>query len=80
MKKEEIIFEIICNDDKVIKEAISEYNNIYHTDFYIIEVIYNEVIFAKIRVSNYKISNIFDLGYYFHSLVTLKRQKGEIDW
>jgi hypothetical protein len=75
-----IEFDIICTDDVVIKEAILEYNKIYKTNFEILKFGYDEVVFAKIRVSEYKISDIFDLGYFFHSHVVLKRQKGEIDW
>jgi hypothetical protein len=73
-------FTIISNDDKVIMEAITEYNRIYKTNFEVVEFIYDEVVFAKIKVSQYILSDIFDLGYYFHSYVSLKRQKGEIDW
>ena len=73
-------FTIISTDDKVILEAIKEYNRIYKTDFEVIEFIYDEVTFAKINVSKCELSHIFDLGYYFHSYVVLKRQKGEIDW
>lgn len=75
-----IEFNIICTDDIIIKEAISEYNKIYKTNFEILEFIYDEVVFAKIKVSRYKISDIFDLGYFFHSYVVLKRKSGEIDW
>ena len=73
-------FKIISTDDKIIIEAIQEYNKIYKTDFEVIEFIYDEVVFAKIKVSQCQLSHIFDLGYYFHSYVVLKRQKGEIDW
>lgn len=75
-----LIFEVITTDDKVIVEAVNSYNEIYKTDFQIIEFIYDEVVFAKIKVEKYKISDIFDLGYFFHSLVVLKRNRGEIDW
>ena len=73
-------FNVISTDDKVILEAIQEYNKIYKTDFEVIEFIYDEVIFAKIKVSQYQLSHIFDLGYYFHSYIELKRKRGEIDW
>jgi hypothetical protein len=73
-------FTIISTDDKVILEAIQEYNRIYHTNFKVIEFIYDEVVFAKITATQCKLSDIFDLGYYFHSYVALKRTQGEIDW
>ncbi|PGH40530.1 MAG: hypothetical protein CRN43_02445 [Candidatus Nephrothrix sp. EaCA] len=75
-----LIFETITTDDKVIVEAVDSYNKIHKTDFQIVEFIYDEVVFAKIKVEKYKASDIFDLGYFFHSLVALKRNRGEIDW
>jgi len=79
-KKEPVIFDIVCTDDKVILEAIEAYNKMYKTNFEVIEFIYDDVVFARIKVSEYEVSNIFDLGYFFHSTVVQKRQKGEIDW
>jgi len=73
-----LIFETITTDDKVIVEAVDSYNKIHKTDFQIVEFI--EVVFTKIKAEKYKASDIFDLGYFFHSLVALKRNRGEIDW
>ena len=70
-------FTIISTDDEIILEAIKEYNRIYKTDFEVVEFIYDEVVFAKINASKCELSHVFDLGYYFHSYVTLKRQSGK---
>lgn len=77
---ETLIFDVISTDDKLIFEAIDAYNKMHKTNFEVQEFIYDEVVFARLKVSKYKISNVFDLGYYFHSMVVLKRQNGEIDW
>lgn len=73
-------FDVISNDDKIIVEAIAKYNKMYKTDFEIVKFIYDEVVFARLKVTRYEVSDIFQLGYYFNALVDLKRQKGEIDW
>jgi hypothetical protein len=73
-------FNVISSDDILIKEIIESYNNTYNTDFEIVEFIYDEVIFAKLRVSKYTLSDIFYLGYQFGGYAENKRQKGEIDW
>ncbi|GHT71758.1 hypothetical protein AGMMS50239_41030 [Bacteroidia bacterium] len=73
-------FSVISSDDILIKEIIESYNEIYNTDFEIIEFIYDEVVFAKPRVSKYTLRDIFSLGYQFGSYAENKRQKGEIDW
>lgn len=76
----ELIFDIISTDDIVIIEAVQDYNKIYKTDFEIVKFIYDEVVFARLKVTKYQISDIFDLGYIFHSFIVSKRQKREIDW
>ncbi|MBB6001940.1 hypothetical protein [Arcicella rosea] len=76
----ELIFDVISGDDEVILEAIFKYNNMHKTDFTVLEFNYDEVVFAKIKVTKYKISDIFRLGYFFYSCEEKKRQKGEIDW
>jgi len=78
-QSKELIFEIIC-DDKLFPESVESYNKSYKTDFSIVEFIYDEVIFAKIRVTKYKQSDIFQLGYQYGGYVEFKRQIGEIDW
>lgn len=77
---EPLEFKVICSDDILIKEVIEKYNNTYKTNFEILDFIYDEVVFCKIRVTKYNITDIFDLGYQFGGYAQFKRQKGEIDW
>lgn len=78
--REPLEFQVICSDDILIKDVIEKYNSVYKTNFEIINFIYDEVVFCIIRVTDYKTSDIFDLGYQFGSYAQFKRQKGEIDW
>ena len=75
-----MIFTIISGDDLLIKEILENYNNTYNTDFEIVNFIYDEVVFAEIKVSNFSISDIFNLGYQFGSFVQIKRETEQIDW
>ena len=75
-----MIFTIISGDDVLIKEVLENYNNTYNTDFEIVNFMFDEVVFAEIKVSNYSISDIFNLGFQFGSFVQIKRGAEEIDW
>jgi len=59
--KDYYLFEVICDDEKMITEAIYIYNQTYSTNFKLIEYIYDEVNFAKIG-GNIHLSDIFSLG------------------
>jgi hypothetical protein len=78
--REPIEFDIISSDDVLIKDSIESYNRTYNTDFEIVKFIYDEVVFARIRVSKYKLSDIFHLGSQFGGYVQYKRDRKEIDW
>jgi predicted RNA-binding protein len=75
-----IEFDIISGDDILIIEVVSNYNTTYKTDFEIAKFIYDEVVFARIQASKYKLSDIFELGNQFGGYAKFKREKGEIDW
>jgi hypothetical protein len=75
-----IIFTIICNDEKYLKQIIDWYNDSYKTDFKIVNRIEDEVCFSEIEVSKYKPSDIFDLGYQFGVKEQKLREEGKIDW
>lgn len=75
----ELVFEIIC-DEILFPESIKSYNKSYNTDFEIIEFVYDEVIFGKVKVTKYTLMDIFQLGYQYGAYVQFKRDKGEIDW
>ncbi len=75
-----MIFTIICNEEKYLREVIDWYNNSYKTDFRIVNRIEDEVCFSEIEVSKYKPSDLFDLGYQFGVKEQKLRQEGKIDW
>jgi hypothetical protein len=76
----EIIFEVMITFPHLLKLEVENYNNFHGTDFEIIQVIDDEVPFCRIKVSNYKHSDIFDLGYSLAAAQYVLRDKGEIDW
>lgn len=55
-------FEVICDCEDTLRKAIILYNQVYRTDFALKEMIYDEVDFAKVQVSKYKMSDVFSLG------------------
>ena len=69
-ENKELIFEIICDNKDIIKRAINIYNQTYSTDFELVEYIFDEVNFARIK-GNISLADIFDLGCLYTRL-TLK--------
>ncbi len=78
-QNKELIFEIIC-DEILFPESIKSYNQSYKTDFEILEFMFDEVTFAKVRVTQYTTMDIFQLGYQYGGYAQFKRDRGEIDW
>jgi len=76
----EIVFEVMVMYIEVLKREIDDYNTRHNTNFEIIEVIDDEVIFCKIKVTNYKYSDLYNLGYSVSVLQYTLRERGEIDW
>ncbi|AEK24018.1 MULTISPECIES: hypothetical protein [Capnocytophaga] len=60
-ENKEFTFEVICDNEEVLKKAICIYNSTYKTNFELEEYILDEVNFAKIK-GNVSLSDIFDLG------------------
>lgn len=76
----ELVFEVMVTFPHLLKERIEIYNKKHNTDFRIIEIIDDEVPFCKIGVSNYEVSDVFDLGYGLAVLQYRLREQGKIDW
>jgi len=76
----ELIFEVMVTFPHLLSREIEEYNNTYQTNFQIIEVIDDEVQFCRIKVSKYKVSDIFNLGYSLAALQYRLKGEGKIDW
>ena len=71
-----IEFLVVCDYENVIEDAIALYNSTYKTDFRLVEYIEDEVMLAKINVSESRVSDIFDLGKMYGKM-TLRRQQKE---
>ena len=67
-------------DYVVLNKAIEQHNNYNNTDFEIVEIIDDEAIFCKIRVSKYYPEDLFNLGHRLSVIEHLMREKGEMDW
>ena len=61
-ENEMLEFKIIIDYSSIIEEAIGIYNEVYHTDFVVVEYIDDEVRFAKVRARKAKLGDVFDLG------------------
>jgi hypothetical protein len=79
-QNKEIVFEIMVMYIEVLEREIKDYNNRHKTNFEIIEVIDDEVMFCKIKVSKYNHSDLYNLGYSVSVMQYTLREKGEIDW
>ena len=77
-ENKELIFEVM--DYEVLNKAIEQHNNYNNTDFEIVEIIDDEAIFCKIRVSKYYPEDLFNLGPRLSVIEHLMREKGEMDW
>ena len=74
-------FEITCSEEKYLKEIIEWYNCNHNTDFKIIEVIDEvEILFVRVSVTQFKQSDIFELGYQYGTKEEKLRSEGIIDW
>lgn len=80
VQNKEIIFEVMVTFPNLLIQKVDEYNKLYKTNFKVVDIIDDEVQFCKIKVSEYNISDIFNLGYSLAVLQYRLREKGEIDW
>jgi len=80
MENKEIVFEVMVMYVEVLEREIFDYNKRNNTNFEIVDTIYDEVIFCKIKVSKYLFSDLYKLGYSVSVLLYSLKAKGEIDW
>ena len=73
-------FKVMVTFPHVLEERVQKHNELYDTDFRIVETIYDDVPFCIIEFSKNDLSQIFDLGYGLAMLEHSKKEKGEIDW
>ncbi|GIM58157.1 hypothetical protein [Capnocytophaga canimorsus] len=79
-ESKELIFEVMVMYEDILEKAIMHHNHWNDTDFEIIEVIYDDLIFCKIKVTKYTTEDLFRLGYRLSVIEHLMKEKGEIDW
>lgn len=79
MENKELIFEVMVMYYEILEKAIIQHNN-NNTDFKIIEVIDDDAIFCKIKVTKYKPKDLFNLGHRLSVIEHLMREQGKIDW
>ena len=76
----ETVFRLMVTSVDTLKQQIELYNRIFKTDFQIIKVIDDEVTFCDIRVTQFKTSDIFGLGFGLARFEQKLREEGKIDW
>lgn len=59
----ELEFKVMVTFPHLLEKEVEDYNKYYGTDFEIIETIYDDVPFCRIRATKYDTSNVFGLGY-----------------
>ena len=73
----ELVFEVRVMDVDILEKTIEQHNKEEGTDFVIIKKIEDELSLAVIKVSKYKINDIFYLGYGLSVMQYYLREKGE---
>ncbi|MEM7485923.1 MAG: hypothetical protein AAF348_12010 [Bacteroidota bacterium] len=76
----ELEFKVMVTFPHLLEKEVKDFNDFYGTDFKIVETIYDEVPFCKLKVTKYEPSHVFDLGYSLAALQYKMREEGEIDW
>lgn len=76
----ETIFRLMVTSVDTLNQQIEKYNNFFKTDFEIIKIIEDEVMFCDIRVTKFQTSDIFNLGFALARFEQKLREEGKIDW
>ncbi|MFK8055853.1 MAG: hypothetical protein AB8F78_07010 [Saprospiraceae bacterium] len=74
------IFEIIAEDDFVIRDAIEWYNRTYGKRFELVSFSYDEVTFATIAGEQVNDREIFEFGSAFGSLLADAKREGKVEY
>ena len=73
-------FEVMITFPHLLEERIIEHNELYKTNFKLVEIIYDEVTFGVIGYNQETESDIFSLGFGLAMKQFTLRDKGEINW
>ena len=80
LDNKEIVFRLMVTSVDTLSQQIEKYNSFFKTDFQIVNVINDEVPFCDIKVSKFKVADIFGLGFGLALLEQRLREEGKIDW
>ncbi|STZ07693.1 Uncharacterised protein [Moraxella caprae] len=80
MSSQKISFKVMVMFSEVLEEVITEYNQLYETDFHITNIVDDDLSFCTIEATKYQLKDIFGLGYSLSLTQNEKKSKGEIDW
>ena len=61
--KEGIIFRLMVTSVDTLSQQIEKYNSFFKTDFEIINIVEDEVMFCDIKVTKFQTSDVFGLGF-----------------
>ena len=78
MERNKKQFRIHTNHKDLLLNAIEKFNNVYKTDFSLVEYVWDEVNYAIIEYESASDDKIFNLGYQFGGFIMHLRNKGEI--
>ncbi|STZ07694.1 Uncharacterised protein [Moraxella caprae] len=80
MSSQKISFKVMVMFSEVLEEVITEYNQLYETDFHITNIVDDDLSFCTIEATKYQLKDIFGLGYSLSVTENYKKSKGELDW
>jgi hypothetical protein len=78
MGRNKKVLRIVTNHKDILINSINMFNNIYKTDFALVEYVKDEVNFALVEYLNTSNNQIFDFGYQFGVYMNELRKKGDI--
>lgn len=78
--KEGIIFRLMVTSVDTLSQQIEKYNSFFKTDFEIINIVEDEVMFCDIKVTKFQTSDVFGLGFGLARYEQKLREEGKIDW
>ena len=77
----ELIFEVMVMFPDLLEDVIRNFNINHNSDFQIFEIIEEiEIVFCKIKVTQYEVSDIFSLGYSLATNQYILKNSGKLDW
>lgn len=78
--KEGVIFRLMVTSVDTLSQQIEKYNSFFKTDFEIINIVEDEVMFCDIKVTKFQTSDVFGLGFGLARYEQKLREEGKIDW